>query len=35
VHDEAVWAFLERLFESTRDLPGVSWRRPEDLFHKP
>src|SRR6185369_15419175 len=25
VHDEALWAFLERLFESTRGLPGVSW----------
>ena len=33
VHDEAAWVFLERLFESTRKLPAVAWRRPEDLFH--
>ena len=33
VHDEAAWTFLERLFESTRGLPGVAWRRPEELFH--
>lgn len=33
VHDEAAWAFLERLFESTRGLPAVAWRRPEELFH--
>ena len=33
VHDEAAWAFLERLFESTRGLPGVAWRRPVELFH--
>jgi hypothetical protein len=32
VHDEATWAFLERLFESTSDLPMVAWRRPEELF---
>lgn len=33
VHDEAAWAFLERLFESTRSLPAVAWRRPAELFH--
>jgi len=33
VHDEAAWAFLERLFESTRGLPALAWRRPEELFH--
>jgi hypothetical protein len=33
VHDEAAWAFLERLFESTRKLSAVAWRRPEELFH--
>jgi len=33
VHDEAAWAFLERLFESTRELPAVAWRRPEELFN--
>ena len=33
VHDEAAWTFLERLFESTRGLPALAWRRPEELFH--
>ena len=33
VHDEAAWGFLEHLFESTRSLPAVAWRRPEELFH--
>jgi hypothetical protein len=33
VHDEGAWAFLERLFESTRSLPAVAWRRPEEIFH--
>ncbi len=33
VHDENAWAFLERLFESTRSLPAVVWRRPEELFN--
>lgn len=33
VHDEAAWSFLERLFESTRSLPALAWRRPEDLFN--
>jgi len=31
-HDEAAWAFLERLFETTRDSPAVAWRRAEELF---
>jgi hypothetical protein len=34
VHDELAWAFLERLFESTRSLPSVVWQRPEELFNK-
>ena len=33
VHDEPSWAFLERLFESTRALPAVAWRRPEEIFN--
>lgn len=33
VHDEAAWTFLERLFESTRALPAVTWRRPVELFN--
>ena len=33
VHDEAAWAFLERLFETIRDQPSVVWRRTEELFH--
>jgi len=33
VHDEATWAFLERLFETTRSLPAVAWRRPAQLFN--
>jgi hypothetical protein len=33
VHDERAWAFLERLFESTRELPAVAWRRSEELFN--
>jgi hypothetical protein len=33
VHDEAAWAFLERLFESTRSLPAVAWRRPVEIFN--
>lgn len=35
MHDEAAWAFLERLFETTRQQPGVIWRRAEELFHAP
>jgi hypothetical protein len=33
VHDEAAWAFLEHLFETTRNQSAVVWRRPEELFH--
>jgi hypothetical protein len=33
VHDEAAWSFLERLFETTRSLPAVTWRRPAELFN--
>lgn len=33
VQDEAAWAFLERLFESTNGLSSVSWRRPGELFY--
>jgi hypothetical protein len=33
MHDEAAWAFLERLFELTHGLPALAWRRPEELFH--
>jgi hypothetical protein len=33
VHDELAWTFLERLFESTRGVPAVAWRRAEELFH--
>jgi hypothetical protein len=35
VHDEAAWAFIEQLFESTRRLSGVAWPRPAELFHIP
>ena len=33
VHDEPAWTFIERLFESTRELPAVAWRRPDELFN--
>ena len=33
VHDEAAWAFLERLFETTRKQPAVVWRHAAELFH--
>lgn len=33
VHDEAAWDFLDRLFETTRTMPGVAWHRAEELFH--
>ncbi|MBC7802653.1 MAG: polysaccharide deacetylase family protein [Candidatus Parcubacteria bacterium] len=33
VHDEAAWNFLDRLIDSTRQLPGVAWCRPEEIFH--
>lgn len=35
VHDDAAWAFVERLFETSRKLPGVAWRSPQELFHIP
>jgi hypothetical protein len=35
VHDDAAWAFLEQLFEMTRDRPGAAWRSAEELFHTP
>lgn len=35
VHDEAAWTFLERLFETTRKMPGVHWRGAQDLFYIP
>lgn len=31
-HDGPAWSFLERLFDVTRAMQGVRWRRPEDLF---
>ena len=31
-HDEALWSFLARLFEHTRDRPGVRWLRPAEVF---
>jgi hypothetical protein len=31
-HDEALWAFLARLFEATCDRAGVHWRHPADVF---
>jgi hypothetical protein len=31
-HDEAAWRFLARLFEATRDVPGVRWLRATELF---
>jgi hypothetical protein len=33
VHDEAAWDFLNRLFETTRSLAGIEWRRAEELFN--
>jgi hypothetical protein len=33
MHDEAAWAFLERLFETMRSQSGATWRRAEELFH--
>ena len=32
-HDEAAWDFLQRLFETTRAMRGVEWRRADELFH--
>ena len=31
-HDEALWSFLARLFEETRDRTGVRWRSPSEIF---
>lgn len=33
VHDEAAWAFLERLFETARATPDVRWPGVQALFH--
>lgn len=33
VHDEATWAFLERLFETMRPAPGLRWPGAQELFH--
>jgi len=35
VHDEAAWAFLERLFETLRAVPGLRWMGAGELFHSP
>lgn len=35
VHDEAAWAFLERLFETLRAAPGLRWMGVQELFHIP
>ena len=35
VHDEAAWAFLERLFETARAAQGVRWLGAQELFHIP
>lgn len=32
VHDEASWTFLAQLFDNTRGLPAVRWRRADALF---
>lgn len=34
-HDEALWSFLARLFEETRDRAGVRWLRPAEVFLSP
>ena len=31
-HDEALWSFLARLFEHTRDRADVRWWHPADVF---
>lgn len=31
-HDAPAWSFLEQLFDATRAMRGVRWRRPEDVF---
>jgi len=33
VHNGAAWDFLQRLFETTRAMPGVEWRDAAELFH--
>jgi hypothetical protein len=33
VHDENVWTFLERLFETLGTAPGARWRSARELFH--
>lgn len=33
VHDEAAWAFLERLFETAGQAGGVRWLGAPELFH--
>ncbi len=33
VHDAESWAFLERLFGSTRRAPGISWLAPGRVFN--
>lgn len=35
VHDDACWAFLERLFDRTRREPAVAWQRADMLFAVP
>lgn len=35
VHDEAAWAFLERLFETLRAAPGLRWVGVQELFGIP
>jgi hypothetical protein len=34
-HDDACWAFLERLFDRTRREPAVAWQRADILFSVP
>lgn len=33
-HDEAAWTFLARLFEFTKRVAGLRWRRAAELFHE-
>ena len=35
VHDEASWAFMERLLDYTRERAGVRWRSATELFGQP
>ena len=32
VHDQAAWTFVERLFETTLNMPGVRWLGAQELF---